>query len=52
MIRDAEKLKDKAADLYKRAAAATNPQVKKALLENAAAYEREAKLVTGDLLVR
>lgn len=50
-IRDPEKLKDKAADVYRRAAMAANPHVKKALLENAAAYERQAKLVKGDLLV-
>lgn len=51
IIRDPDKLMDKAADLQRRAAQATNPQVRKVLLENAAAYEREAKLVRGDLRV-
>lgn len=44
-------LRDKARELQRRAAAASNPQVRQALLKSAREFEQKAKAASGDAVI-
>lgn len=51
-ILNPERLMDQARDCYKRAAAASNRQVRDALLQRAREFEQKARIASGNVLVR